>query len=159
MAVDFYLKLDGIQGEATDDSFKDQVKLLTSSWGGTQRSSVAAGGAGCGAGKVDLADLSITKYYDKSSPPLFKSLVLGSHVASGVLSAVKAGAGGTPFLKLTLGELFITGIHVSATDEVPTESISFSYRSVRVEYSTQDNTGNLTATGPVNYDLAANKVS
>jgi len=159
MAVDFYLKLDGIQGEATDQKFQGQVKLLTYSWGGTQRSSVAAGGAGSGAGKVDLADLSITKYFDKSSPQLFKSLVSGTHVASGVLSAVKAGAGGDPFLKLTLGELFVTGIHVSATDEVPTESISFSYRSVKIEYSTQDNQGNLTAVGTVNYDLAANRVS
>jgi len=159
MAVDFYLKLDGIQGEATDASFKDQVKLLTFSWGGTQRSSVAAGGAGSGAGKVDLADLSITKYYDKSSAPLFKSLVQGTHVQTGVLSAVKAGAGGSPFLKISLGELFVTGIHVSASDEVPTESVSFSYRSIRVEYSSQDSQGNLTATGPVNYDLSTNQVS
>jgi type VI secretion system secreted protein Hcp len=158
MAVDVYLKLDGIQGEATDEAFKDQIKVISYSWGGTQRSSVASG-SGSGAGKVDLADLNIMKFYDKASPAMFKSLVAGTHVKSGVLSAVKAGSGNKPFLKLTLEELFVTAINVSASDEVPTESVSFSYRSVKVEYSTQNSQGVLTAVGSVTYDLGTNKLT
>ena len=90
MAVDYYLKLDGIQGEATDQDFKDQINLLSFSWGGSQVSSRYPNG-GSGAGKVELSDFSIMKHYDKSSPQLFKALVSGTHIETAVLSAVKAG--------------------------------------------------------------------
>ena len=92
MAVDFYLKLDSIQGEAADANHKDEIQLLSFSWGGSQTTSVAGTG-GSGAGKVDLSELSIMKHMDKSSPALFKAIVSGTHIKTGVLSAVKAGAG------------------------------------------------------------------
>ena len=67
MSVDYYLKLDGIEGEAVSTGFEKQIQLLSFSWGGSQTTSVAGTG-GSGAGKVDLSDLSVMKYYDKSSP-------------------------------------------------------------------------------------------
>jgi type VI secretion system secreted protein Hcp len=158
MAVDYYLKLDGIQGEAVTEGFKDQIQVLSFSWGGSQHTSVAGTG-GSGAGKVDLSDISFMKHYDKSSPQLFKSLISGTHIKSGVLSATKAGGGGKPFLKVTLGELFVTSLQDSASSEIPTESVSFSYNTIKIEYSTQNEQGILTAVGAVSYDLKANKAS
>jgi type VI secretion system secreted protein Hcp len=55
--------------------------------------------------------------------------------------------------------LFITSQQISASSEVPSESVSFSYNKIKVEYSTQNEQGILTATGAVNYDLKANKVT
>ena len=158
MAVDFYLKLDSIQGEAADANHKDEIQLLSFSWGGSQTTSVAGTG-GSGAGKVDLSELSIMKHMDKSSPDLFKAIVSGTHIKTGVLSAVKAGAGGKPFLKISLGELFVTSLQNSASSEVPTESVSFSYNTIKYEYSTQNEQGILTAVGAVSYDTKQNKVS
>jgi len=158
MAVDYYLKLDGIEGEAATSGFEKQIQLLSFSWGGSQTTSVAGTG-GSGAGKVDLSDLSIMKYYDKASPAVFKALVSGTHIKTGVLSATKAGAGGKPFLKISLGELFVTSHQVSASSEIPSESVSFSYNTIKVEYSTQNEQGILTAVGAVQYDIKANKPS
>jgi len=158
MAVDYYLKLDGIEGEAATTGFEKQIQLLSFSWGGSQTTSVAGTG-GSGAGKVDLSDLSIMKYYDKASPAVFKALVSGTHIKTGVLSATKAGAGGKPFLKISLGELFVTSHQVSASSEIPSESVSFSYNTIKVEYSTQNEQGILTAVGAVQYDIKANKPS
>jgi len=158
MAVDYYLQLDGVQGEATTSGFENQIQLLSFSLGGSQVSSVAGTG-GSGAGKVDLAHLSVMKYYDKSSPQLFKSLCSGTHIKTGVLSATKAGGNGKPFLKISLGELFVSSLNHSASSEIPTESVSFSYNTIKTEYSTQNEQGILTAVGAVNYDLKANKVS
>jgi len=118
-----------------------------------------AGTGESGAGKVDLSDLSIMKYYDKASPAVFKALVSGTHIKTGVLSATKAGAGGKPFLKISLGELFVTSHQVSASSEIPSESVSFSYNTIKVEYSTQNEQGILTAVGAVQYDIKANKPS
>lgn len=159
MAVDYYLKIDAVQGEATDQDFKDQINILSFSWGGSQVSSAGTRSAGSGAGKVELADFSVTKHYDKSSPQLFKALVAGTHSPTAVLSAVKAGAGGKPFLKITFDELFVTSVQISATDELPTESVSFSYKQIKIEYSTQNEKGTLTPTGSVTYNQGTNKLS
>ena len=161
MAVDYYLKVDGIPGEATTKHFSGQIQLLSFSWGGSQTSTVAGTG-GSGAGKVDLSGLSVTKHLDKATPKFFNALCAGAHIKSAVLSATKAGGGGGTggvFLKITLGELFVTSLHTSASTEVPTESVSFSYNTIKVEYSTQDDQGVLTAAGDVSYDLKANTVS
>jgi type VI secretion system secreted protein Hcp len=158
MAVDYYLKLDSIEGEAVSTGFENQIQILSYSWGGSQHSSVAGTG-GSGAGKVDLSDISFMKHYDKASPQMFKSLVSGTHIKTGVLSATKAGGGGKAFLKITLGELFVTSLQDSASSEIPTESVSFSYNTIKIEYSTQNEQGILTAVGAVSYDLKANKVS
>ena len=158
MAVDFYLKLDGITGEATDSNHKDEIQLLSFSWGGSQVTSVAGTG-GSGAGKVDLSDLSIMKHLDKSSSQVFKAMISGTHIKTGTLTAVKAGAGGKPFLKLSLEELFVTSLQTSASSEIPSESVSFSYNKIKYEYWTQNDQGVLTATGAVTYNLKENKVS
>jgi type VI secretion system secreted protein Hcp len=160
MAVDFFLKLDGITGEATDQNHKDEISVLSWSWGASQTSSVA-GGAGSGAGKASLADLHIIKNYDAASVPLFKSLLAGGHITNGVLTANKTGStdGGKPFLKVTLTELFVTSVQASGSSEIPTESISFSYATVKLEYFKQNDQGNLVSTGPVTYDVKQNKLS
>jgi len=126
MAVDYFLKLDGLEGESQDDKFKNQIQLLSWSWGGSNVSSVAGTG-GSGAGKVDLADFSVMTYFDKSTPKLFKSLCAGTHIKTGTMSAVKAGSDGKPYLKVDFQELFVTSLQISASSEIPSISLSFSY--------------------------------
>ena len=67
MAVDYYLKLEGIEGESQDSSHKNEIQLLSWSWGASNVSSVAGTG-GSGAGKVDLSDFSVMTHFDKSTP-------------------------------------------------------------------------------------------
>ena len=158
MAVDYFWKLDGIQGESVDSNHKNEIHIMSFSWGASQVTTVAGTG-GSGAGKADLADFSIMKYLDKASAPLFKALVSGTHIKTGSLAAVKAGAGGKPFLKVDFKELFVTSIQHSATNEIPTESVSFSYNEIKVEYSQQNDQGIVTTTGAVTYNVKENKVS
>jgi type VI secretion system secreted protein Hcp len=160
MAVDFFLKLDSIDGESVADGHKDEIQLLSFSWGGHNVSSVAGTG-GSGAGKVDLQDLSVTKYLDKATTPLFKALCSGTHIKTGTLTGVKTGTGGggKPFLTLSLKELFVTSQQISGSSEIPMESLSFSYNEMKSEYSTQNEQGILTTTGAVTYNTKENKVT
>jgi len=151
MAVDYYLKLDGIEGESKVTGYEKQIQLLSFSWGGSQITSVAGTG-GSGAGKVDLSDLSIMKHYDKASIKVFESLVKGSHIKTGVMCAQKAGGKGA-YLKISLEELFVT------SSEIPTESVSFSYNKIKIEYSTQNEQGVLQSAGQVSYDIKTGQVS
>jgi type VI secretion system secreted protein Hcp len=158
MAVDYFLKLDGIQGESVDANHKNEIQILSWSWGGSQTSSVSGTG-GSGAGKVDLADFSIMTNFDKATPKLFKSLCEGTHVKTGTMTAVKSGANGKPYLTADFTELFVSSLQISASSEIPTISVSFTYNTLKIDYSVQDEKGNLTSTGPVSYDLKQNKLS
>jgi type VI secretion system secreted protein Hcp len=158
MAVDFFLKLDGIDGESTDSHHKDEITVLSFSWGGSQVTAVAGTG-GSGAGKVNLSELSIMKIFDKASPKLFKALCGGTHIKTGTLTASKAGGDGKPFIKIDLEELFVTSLQASGSSEVPTESVSFSYNKIKMEYSKQNEQGVLTVAGSVTYDLKQNKLA
>src|SRR5882757_2335755 len=158
MAVDFFLKLDAMDGGSTDQNHKNEISVMSFSWGASQVTSVAGTG-GSGAGKANLADLSIMKTYDSASVPLFKALLAGTHIATGVLTAAKAGGNGKPFIKLSLTELFVTSVQSSGSSEIPMESVSFSYNTIKSEYFMQDEKGNLTAKGSVSFDLKANKLT
>ncbi len=160
MAVDYFLKIDGIQGESQDSNHKDEIQLLSFSWGGAQHSTVSGTG-GSGAGKVSLSDFSIMKTMDKASPKLFQAMTKGTHVASATLTACKAAGqtSGKPFLTLKFKELFVTSQQLSGASEVPSESVSFTYNEISIEYSTQNEQGNLTSTGAVTYNTKTNASS
>jgi type VI secretion system secreted protein Hcp len=158
MAVDYFLKLDGIQGESQNTNHSNEIQIMSWSWGGAQYSSVAGTG-GSGAGKVSLSDFSIMANFDKATPKLFKSLCEGTHVKTGTMTAIKAGANSKPYLTVDFTELFVSSLQISASSEVPMISASFTYNTIKIEYSVQDEKGNLTSTGPVSYDLKQNKLS
>jgi type VI secretion system secreted protein Hcp len=158
MAVDYFLKLDGIQGESVDDKHKNEIQILSWSWGASNVSSVAGTG-GSGAGKVDLSDISFMLHFDKSSPKFFKSCCAGAHIPTGTLTATKAGSDGKPYLKVDFKELFVTSLQFSAAGEVPAVSLSFSYDEIKIDYSAQDEKGNVASTGPVTFNLKQNKLS
>jgi len=158
MAVDYFLKLDGIAGESADDKHTGWIQLQSFSLGASQVTSVAGTG-GSGAGKADLSDFSIMKYLDKASSPIFKALVQGTHIKTGNVEAVKAGAGGKPFFKIDFQELFVTNQQLSASSEIPSESVSFSYNQIKIEYSTQNEQGITQTTGSVTFNTKGNKTT
>ncbi len=128
------------------------------SWGAANVSSVAGTG-GSGAGKVSLGDFTIMKTVDKASPKFFKSICAGTHIATGTMTAVKSGGAGKPFLKVDFKELFVTSLQESASSEIPTESVSFTYNEIKIDYSVQNDQGNLASTGAVTYNTKENKLS
>ena len=158
MAVDYFLKLDGIQGESADSAHKDEIQIMSWSWGATQVSSVSGTG-GSGAGKADLSDFSIMAHFDRSTPKFFKSICAGQHIKTGTMSAIKSGADGKPYLKVDFKELFVSSLQISGSSEVPTVSLSFSYNEIKIDYSSQSETGQLTSTGAVTYNTKGNTLS
>ena len=58
-STDYLLELGGVQGESQDDKHKNQIEILSYSWGATQSSSGYGGGHGTG--KVNVHDISMSK--------------------------------------------------------------------------------------------------
>jgi len=154
MAVDFFLKVDGADGESTQTGHTNEIKIHSFSWGASQTTSVSGSG-GSGAGKASLSDINVMKDLDKASPELFKALLTGKHIATAVLTAQKVtgDTSGKPFLTITFGEVFVTSQQISGSSEIPSEAVSFSYNTIKFDYSTQAEGGTLTSTGAVSYNI------
>ena len=64
MAVDVYLRIDGITGESQNQGFKGQIQLSSADFHATQTLNIGSVGSGGGSGKVQLGPLTITKLPD-----------------------------------------------------------------------------------------------
>jgi type VI secretion system secreted protein Hcp len=160
MAVDIFLKLDGVTGEAKDDAHKGEIDVLAWSWGLSQSGTTHVGG-GAGAGKVAVQDLSITKYVDQATPTLHLFCANGKHIANGQLTIRKAGENPLEYLKLEMEELIISGISSggSAGEDRHTEHMSLNFRKFKKTYTTQNDDGSAGAAPEASWDIAANKSS
>jgi len=158
MAVDYFLDIDGIQGETENEAFTNKIQLMSWSWGASNISTVS-GTSGSGAGKVDVSDFNCMTNFDKSTPALFKAITKGTHIAKGTMSALKSGGDTTPYLKVNFTEIFVTGLQMSASSETPTVSLSFTYASIGIDYSVQGKDGTLKSTGEVAFNQKTMKTT
>jgi type VI secretion system secreted protein Hcp len=160
--ADFFLKIDGIQGESKDSKFSDQIELL--SWNfGASNSGSSGHGTGAGTGKVAMRDFSFTMLMNKASPNLFKAVASGKHISEAVLTCRKStGDGGQDvYLTVTFNDIIISSYATSASDSggsvLPYEAITFNFTKIRFEYKPQSERGNLGAPVTSGWDVKANK--
>ncbi len=159
MAFDAFLKLDGVEGEATRRGYEKQIALLSFSWGAHNPTSAV--GSGAGAGRVQITNFSAAKYTDKSSAKLFQACCAGKHFPKAVVTLLKAG-GSNPvdYLKYEFTELFVQDINWSGSsggDDVPMESLAFSFSSVSVTYTEQKADGSKGSAIVAGWDLKGGK--
>src|SRR5262245_9696925 len=154
--VDYFLKLDGIVGESTDAKHKGEIELASFSWGAQASGAVSHGGGG-GAGKVTFQDLHFVQRTQKSSSALLMSVATGKHIASGQLTARKAGKQRVEFLELKLTDILVTSFEVRASGDVPFEQVSLNFAKLEYSYSAQDKTGKAVPATPFRWALTANK--
>jgi type VI secretion system secreted protein Hcp len=160
MAVDYFLKIDGIPGESHDDKHKDEIDLLSFSWGETQ-TGTSAGGGGAGGGKVSMQDFHFVMKVNKATPKLILACATGEHIKQGILTCRKAGKEQQEFLKYTFSDLLISSYQTggsSSGDEIPMEQVSFNYSKMQIEYKAQKADGSLDGPVKAGYDLKLNKV-
>ncbi len=158
MAVDMFLKLDGIKGESQDKTHKGEIHIESFSWGVNQTGTHGVGGGG-GAGKVAVHDLSITKFVDKSSPELLAHCCNGKHISSGLITVRKAGENPLEYLKIKLTDILVSGVQNAGhgAGDLLTENLTLNFAKFNVDYQEQDSKGKA-AGGPVRmgWDVKAN---
>lgn len=157
MAVDMFLKLDGIKGESKDHKHKDEIHIESFSWGLSQTGAFNTGGGG-GAGKVNVHDISITKFVDKASPALMLHCCNGKHIASGLLTVRKAGENPVEYLKIKLTDLLVSSVqNAGHGGDLLTENVSLNFAKFHVEYQVQDEKGKGSPGGEMGWDVKANQ--
>jgi type VI secretion system secreted protein Hcp len=157
MAVDMFLKLDGIKGESKDDKHKDEIHIESFSWGMNQTGAGHTGGGG-GAGKVSVHDISVTKFVDKASTALMFACCSGKHISDGLITVRKAGEHPVEYLKIKLTDVLISGVQSAGHgggDQL-TENVTLNFAKFKVEYQEQDSKGKGSPAGEVGWDIKAN---
>ena len=160
MAVDIFLKLDGINGEAQDTKYNDHIDILAWSWGASQ-SGTTHMGSGSGSGKVSVQDLSLTKYIDKSSPVLFQHCASGKHIKKGTLIVRKAGDNPLDYLTVELEDLMVTHVSMggSGSEDRLTENITLNFAQYHIKYAVQNADGSRGKEVEHKFHIAQNKAA
>ncbi len=107
MAVDIFMQIEKVNGESTDSKFKGAIEVISWSWGLTQ-SGTTHTGSGSGAGKVQVHDLTFTKYVDSSSPVLMQKCCDGTAFPKATLTMRKAGASPLVYLVIEMKNVLIS---------------------------------------------------
>lgn len=157
MAVDMFLKLGDIKGEAQDSKHKDEIDVLAWSWGVSQSGTTHMGG-GAGAGKANVQDLSFTKYVDKASPNLLISCCKGKHFDTATLVVRKAGEKPLEYITITLTEVIVTSVSTggSGGEDRLTENVTLNFAKYKFSYVPQKKDGSGEPAIDVTYDIAQN---
>jgi type VI secretion system secreted protein Hcp len=160
MAVDYFLKLDGIEGESTDNKHAKEIDVEAWSWGESQTGSSVPGGGGGGAGKVSMQDFSFVMKFNKASPKLMLACATGKHIKSARLAVRRAGQGQQDYLTFTFLDVLVSSYQTGGAEAsglTPVDQVSLRYAKIEVEYKTQKPDGSLIVAAQFKYDLKQNK--
>lgn len=158
-AADYYLKIDGIEGESNDDKLKKQIEISSFSFGESNSGSFASNSGG-GVGKVSMQDFHFTMTVNKASPELFLACAEGRHIKDATLTCRKAGGGQQDYLIVTMADVLVSSYQTGGSgggDVMPTEQISLNFAKIEVEYKEQDSKGNTTGSIKKGWNLKENK--
>lgn len=151
--ADYFLKIDGIPGESKDSKHKDEIELVSFSWGLSNIPSHAGGGMG----RADFQDLHFTRPVDKASPQLFLACASGKHIKEANLSVRRAGKGQMEYLKIKLSDVLITTVQDGAGGgDAPQESVGLAFGRIDLEYHPQQASGAAAGALKAGWDLAKN---
>jgi len=139
MAVNAYLIIDGRPGPST--SKQNAIDILSFSFGASQTAVIGAGSSGgeTRSGRANLADVSIMKVADKTSPLLFDDCVTGNiYKTVDVIYDKPVGDSQEDYFKIHMENAMITSVQLSGSSENPVESVSFAYAKVKVSYNPEE---------------------
>ncbi len=174
MACDYFLKIDGIDGESLDEKHKNEIEVASFRWSekqpGTFQRSSTSGATG---GKVQMNNFIFTMLTNKSSPKLFLACAKGDHIKSAVLTCRKAGGGQQEFFKITLSEVLVSHYETLSTegdgmfreegepigfhDGSPLDRVELAFGKIECEYRPQKADGSLDNPVKAGYNLLENK--
>jgi len=164
MALDAFLKVDGIPGESLDDKHAEWIELLSFKHGIIQPTSATASSAGGGTSeRCEHENFKVTKFIDKASPKLYEFCSNGKHIKELSFEFMRsAGDDKVKYLEIKLEEVVIAEVKPEGektSKDIPTETVSFNYGKIKWTYTQQKRAdgagGGNVASG---WDLTKNKL-
>ncbi len=145
--VDFFLKVDGIDGESLDKKHAKEIQIDSFSWGASQGGTSSLG-SGAGSGKVRFHDFHFVMKVNSASPKLFLACANGEHIKKVVLTCRKAGKDPQEYLTWEFTDCLVSSFQTGGTgtsDVLPTDQISINFAQAKQSYKPQKADGTLGA--------------
>lgn len=163
MAFDAFLKIDGVDGESSDDGHKNWIEILSFHHGVSQPASGSRSSGGAASSeRANHQDFSVVKAVDKSSPLLFLHCCNGKHVKEVKLELCRAADKKTKYLEYKLSDVIVSSVRPGGSSQgsetLPLEEITFNYGKIEVLYTATDQkTGAAGGNVKAGWDCNANK--
>lgn len=161
MGFDAFLKIATIPGDSTDEKFKDHIEVLSYSHGLSQPNIGTVSGSGShAAGRADIGHFSIIKRLDKATPKLALACANGEHIKDVTLIMRRSGGKEkVKFMEYKLTDVIISSAQTSggASEDLPTESVSFAFGKIEWIYTDTDMKGGKKGDVKAQWDCTKNK--
>jgi type VI secretion system secreted protein Hcp len=135
MAVDIFMKIDGVSGESTDTQFKEWIELLSINW------KVECPASPTAQHGLRSSEFGVTKAVDKASPQIFKAMTNREQISEIRLAFCRAGKEKVKYLEYVFKKCVLTKFELQMANKseepLPTESIEFRFASVEITYCQQ----------------------
>lgn len=139
-AVDYFLKVGDIDGEATQKDHENWIDVFSFSWGLSNASS-GGGGAGGGTGKAVFSDFSWMQGLDSSVVPLFLAVASGQRFETATFDVVRTGDRSETFFQMIFGDASPNSLSLSGAGDDIFASASLGADMVTMRYRPQDERG------------------
>jgi type VI secretion system secreted protein Hcp len=158
-AVDYFLRLEGIDGESPDPRHKNEIEIESWNWGTANGGTQHSGGGG-GAGKCKMEDFQFTMPVSKASPKLMLACACGTHIKTAVLTCRKAGDEQMEYYTITMTGVLVSSFRTGGTGAasvVPIDQVALNFGQIELEYKPQTDNGSLGAAIKAGYSPKENK--
>jgi type VI secretion system secreted protein Hcp len=138
--ADYFLKIDGIDGESQDSKHKDEIQIKD-----FRMNVVNRGRQGdYKVGKAIFDDATFFSWVDQAYPKLQQACATGEKLPKAVLTCRKAGKNQMDYVRVTLSDLLITSCKLDLEDG-PTPIVEFTigFAKKQIEYKEQNADGTL----------------
>jgi type VI secretion system secreted protein Hcp len=157
MAIDMFMRVDGVTGESKDSNHSGWTNINSFSWGASQPGDISNGGNG--AGKVNFYDLHVNADIDKACTALLKYCANGKHLSKVELSICKAGGSQVEYSKITLEDVLVTSVQYTGTNaDNSLVGMTYSFQSAKIkqQYWEQSSDGSKGAESSVGWNIKQN---
>jgi type VI secretion system secreted protein Hcp len=133
--VDYFLKIEGINGESQDDKHKDEIAVESFSWRVSQVGTSWQQSGALRSGKVVMTDFHFEMPINKSSPQLLLACASGQHIKQAVLigETTSHERGGSQFLKYTFTDVLVSSYHDTGSSSDVIDASALRFADVKVE--------------------------
>jgi type VI secretion system secreted protein Hcp len=156
MAGSMWVKIEGCEGEATDDGHQKEIDITSYSFGVTHP--VSFRGGGLGGGEASVQDVVVAKLIDKASPILFKFCMNHKVLPEVLITQRKRGEDKIDYIKIKLKNAVVSSVSDSGNADTPgSESIMFAFEGFEQEYTPQGSDGKPQGAVTMKWDIKQNK--
>jgi len=158
---DWFLKIDGIDGESTDSKHSKEIEVLAYTFTISQSGTFDSGTGGGSTGRAGWHPFVFVAKTSKASPKLALACATGQHLASAILTCRKAGKDPQEFWQVHLKHVTVYAYKHSdsgdTTPPTPLDVFALAFSQIQWQYKPQKPDGSLDSPVTAGYDLAANK--